>query len=115
MKTIVPAFKDDKDKLITLAMVITSLFFIFIPALIVVFIPKQYISESTYEIAKAFFNFELLMFLITLFFMVPIIGWLAACFIGPILMILNVIIVVINLCALAKKDTLKVPVFYEFI
>ena len=115
MKRIEPVFKDDKDKLITLAMIVCSLFFIFIPSLIVIFIPKQYISETTYEISKAFFNFELLMFLISLFFMIPIIGWLAACFVAPIMMILNVIIVVINLCALAKKDTIKVPVLYEFI
>ena len=40
MKNLVAEFKDDKDRMITLAMLILSLFFGFIPALIVVFIPN---------------------------------------------------------------------------
>lgn len=115
MKNIVPEFKDDRDKLITLAMIITSAFFIFIPSLIIIFIPKNYISETSYAIAKAFFNFELFMFLISLFFMVPIIGWIIGFIIAPIMMILNVIIVIINVLALANNKEIKVPVFYEFI
>ena len=115
MKEITPVFKDDTDKLITLAMIIASAFFIFIPSLVVIFVPKKYISDSTYSIAKAFFNFELLLFLISLFFMVPIIGWLAGLFIAPVLMILNIIIVIIDICALAKGSAIKVPVFFEFI
>ena len=115
MKKITAEFKNDTDKLITLAMIVTSIFFVFIPSLIVIFIPKEYISESTYNIAKAFFNFELLMFLIALFFMVPIIGWIIGFFVTPIMMILNVIVVVINVCALAKDSEFKIPVVYDFI
>ena len=115
MKEITPEFKDDIDKLITLGMVIASGFFFFIPSLIVIFIPKKYISDSTYNISKAFFNFELLLFLISLFFMVPIIGWLAAVVVAPILMIWNIIIVIIDICALAKGSAIKVPALFEFI
>ena len=115
MKTITAEFKNDTDKLITLAMMITSIFFVFIPSLIVIFIRKEYISESTYNIAKAFFNFELLMFLIALFFLIPIIGWLVGFIVAPIMTILNIIVVVINVCALAKKSEFKIPVGYEFI
>ena len=57
MKNIVAEFRDDKDRMITLAMFILTLFSGFIPSLVVVFIPKDYISESTYEIAKTLFNF----------------------------------------------------------
>ena len=115
MKEITCEFKDDTDKLITLAMIILSAFFIFIPSLVVIFVPKQYISDSTYNIAKAFFNFELLLFIISLFFAIPIIGWIVGFIIAPFMMIVNVIIVIINLCALAKKSLIKVPVWFEFI
>ena len=48
MRRFNPEFKDDKDRLITLAMLIASMFFVFVPSLIVIFIPKNYISETTY-------------------------------------------------------------------
>ncbi len=115
MKEINAVFKDDKDRVITLAMLITTMFFIFVPSLIVVFIPKNYISESTYEIAKTLFNFELLLFLISLFFMVPVIGWIVGFIVAPILCIWNIIIVIINLCAMAGDGNIKIPEFYKFI
>lgn len=115
MKNIVAEFKDDTDRLITVAMFILTLFFAFIPSLIVVFIPKNYISESTYQIAKTLFNFELLLFLISLLCLVPIIGWLASAIIVPVILIWNTIIVVINLCSIAKENTAKVPEYYKFI
>jgi len=115
MTKILPQFKDDTDKLITLAMIICSIFFIFIPSLIVIFIPKNYISESTYEIAKAFFNFELLLTIISLFFIVPVIGWIVGAIVAPILMIFNVIIVLINILALAGNKELSIPVPFKFI
>ena len=115
MKRFNPIFKDDRDKLITLAMFITSMFFIFIPSLIVVFIPKEYISENTYSIAKTLFNFELLLFLISLLFLIPIIGWIAGFILTPVLMIFNVIIIIINLCAIAGNNELKIPEPYKFI
>ena len=64
MKAIAPVFKDDRDKLVAVATIILSLFFMFIPALLVVIFLREKISEGTYNIAKAFFNFELLLFLI---------------------------------------------------
>jgi uncharacterized membrane protein len=115
MKKIIPVFKDDKDKLITLAMIVSSIFFVFVPSLIVIFIPKEYISDTTYTVSKAFFNFELLLFLISLLLLIPIVGWLAAIFVAPILAIINFIVIIINLCALAKNKEFKIPVPYEFI
>ena len=115
MKKIMPIFKDEKDKLITVVMIISSMFLIFIPSLLVVLFGKSYVSESSYEISKAFFNFELLLFLISLIFAIPVIGWFLGVFLGPIMMILNVIICVINLCAVAKNSETKIPVKYEFI
>jgi len=115
MKKIVPVFNDDRDKIITLAMVITSMFFIFIPALIVVLLFKEKINENSYQIAKAFLNFELLLFLISLVFVIPVIGWLLGFIAAPLLMIFNIIICVINLCAITKGTETKIPVPYEFI
>jgi hypothetical protein len=96
-------------------MLITTMFFIFVPSLIVIFIPKQYISESTYEIGKTLFNFELLLFLISLLFLVPIIGWIAGFIVAPILYIWNIVIIVINLCAMAGDGKIKIPEYYKFI
>lgn len=115
MKKIMPSFKDEKDKVVAVAMIITSMFLVFVPALLVVLFGKSYVSESTYEISKAFFNFELLLFLISLIFVIPVVGWFLGAILGPIMMVFNIIICVINLCAVAKSCETKVPVGYEFI
>lgn len=115
MRKFTPTFKDDRDRLITLAMFISSIFLIFIPSLIVIFIPKDYISESTYEMGKSLFNFELLLFLISLLFIVPIIGWIIGFILAPIMMIFNVIIIIIDLCAIAGGNEVKIPEPYKFI
>ena len=115
MKKIVPAFKDDNDKIIVVAIIVTSMFLIFVPALLVVLLLKDKISESSYQIAKMFLNFELLLFLVSLIFAIPVIGWLLGLVLGPLMMIFNVIICVINLCSVAKMTEVKVPVPYEFI
>ena len=115
MRSIPAVFKDDRDKLAAVAVILCSMFFLFIPGLIVILGLRQYVSESTYEISKAFFNFELLLFLISLFFMVPIIGWLAGIILAPLMAIFNIVIVVIDLCAAAKGAEVKVPVWFEFV
>jgi hypothetical protein len=115
IKKILSEVKDDTDKIILVAMLICTMFFIFIPALIVVLFMKNYISESTYNISKAFLNFELLMFLVSLLFAVPVIGWIAGFVLAPVMGIFNIVIVVIDLCAIAKKSELIIPVPYEFI
>ena len=115
MQKIMPNFKDETDKLITVAMIITSIFFSFIPALVTAFFLKNYTSESSNNIAKMFFNFELLLFLVALIFIIPIIGPILGFILGPIMMIFNVVICVINLCAVGKNSELKVPVPYEFV
>jgi uncharacterized membrane protein len=82
---------------------------------VVIFGLKDKVSESTLNISKAFFNFELMLLLVSLLFMIPILGWLLGVILGPLMIILNVVIVVINLCAVAKGAEAKVPVWYEFI
>ena len=115
MRNFTPVFKDDKDRLITLAMYIGSIFLIFIPSLIVIFVPKTYISENTYEIAKSLFNFELLLFLISLIFWIPIVGWILAPIAAPLLAIWNIIIIIIGLCAIAGNKEIKIPELFKFI
>ena len=115
MKIIQPIFRDDRDKIVAVATALLSLFLSFIPALIVIFFFKEKISENTYELAKAFLNLELLLFIITLFFAIPVIGWMLAFIAWPILCIFNAIVVVLVLCSIAKGSEVKIPVGYEFI
>ena len=115
MKQIVPTFRDENDKLASVAVILLSMFFFFIPSLIVVLFCKKYVGESSYEISKMFFNYELFLFLISLVCIIPIIGWLVGLFLIPILYIWNVIVVVMALCAVGKGSEVKVPVPYEFV
>ena len=115
MEKIMPSFKDEKDKLIVVAMIIASIFFSFMPALVVVFFLKEFVSESSNNVAKMFFNFELLLFLVALIFIIPVIGPILGFILGPVMMILNVIFCVINLCALGKGSEIKLPVPYKFL
>lgn len=115
MKKIMPLFKDDQDKIIVVAMIIASMFLVFVPALLVVLFLKERVSENSYSIAKMFLNFELLLFLVSLVFAVPVVGWLLGIVLAPLMMIGNIIICVVNLCAVVKGVELKVPVPYEFI
>lgn len=115
MGKVMPLFNDDRDKIITVGMIITSIFFVFVPALIVVLFLKEKISENSYQIAKMFLNFELLLFLISLVFAIPVIGWILGVILGPIMMIFNAMICIIALCAATKGMEVKIPVPYEFI
>ena len=115
MKKILPVFKDERDKIFTVTVIILSMFLFFVPSLLAVLFLKEQLSENAYLIVKSIFNFELLLFLISLLFMIPILGWILAALLSPLMMILNVIICVINLCAVAKGAEVKVPALYEFI
>jgi len=115
MKKIMPMFKDDKDKIIIVAMTLLSMFFVFVPALVVVLFFKEQISENSYQISKSFLNFELLLFLISLIFAVPVVGWLLGVIFAPLMMIFNIIIVFLAMCSIAKGAEVKIPVPYEFI
>ena len=76
---------------------------------------KEQISEKSYNIAKAFLNFELLLFLVSLLFAVPVIGWLVGVILAPLMCIFNVIIVIIDLCAISNNTEVKIPVLFKFI
>ncbi|MEE3350100.1 MAG: hypothetical protein VZR09_08680 [Candidatus Gastranaerophilaceae bacterium] len=115
MKNFVAEYKDDTDKLILLIMIISSYFLFCLPAFIVIVGLKKYISESTYNITKAIFNFELLLLLICLTCLIPLIGWILGIFITPIIFILNIIIITLNIIAIAKKSNLQIPVWFEFL
>ena len=115
MKKIMPMFKDDQDKIIIIAMIVASMFFVFVPALLVVLLLKDKISENSYQIAKMFLNFELLLFIVALIFAVPVIGWLLGIVLAPLMTIFNIIICIVALCSATKGVEIKVPVLYEFI
>lgn len=115
MKVISPSFKDDTDKIIVLAMLILSIFLICIPALVVMLLFKNQLTENSYEITKAIFNMELLMFLISLLFFIPVFGFLLSLFLGPVMLIINTVVIVLVLCNIAKDKDVKIPVAYDFI
>ena len=119
MKKILPEFKDDTDKMIILILLVASFFTSFLPALICVLFLKKYMSESSYNISKAFFNFELLLFLISLVFFIPIVGSILGFAIGwfviPVLTIVNIVFIVINIVALSNKSEFTIPVLFEFL
>ena len=115
MKQIVPAFRDENDKLIAVAVILLSMFFFFIPSLIAVLLCKKYVSESTYEISKMLFNYELFIFLLSLICIIPIIGWLIGLILIPVLYIWNIIVIVLALCSVGKGSEIKIPVPYEFV
>jgi len=55
---IMPVFKDDNDKLITLGFIIFSLAFFILPALIIILCGKNYVSETVYSLVKSIFSFN---------------------------------------------------------
>jgi len=112
---IMPNFKDDRDKMLMLIMTMTSIFLTFIPACLAIIFLKGKISDSSYEIAKMFFNFELILFFIALIFVIPVIGWIISFLLAPILLIINIIICGLALIALTKNSEVNVPVLYQFI
>ena len=115
MKKFLAECKDDNDKLILILMLVASFFLFCLPAFIVIVGLKKFISESTYNITKAIFNFELLLLLVTLSFLIPIVGWIVGALLGPIICIFNIIIITINIIAVARKTELYVPVWFEFL
>ncbi len=115
MKKIFPQFKNDTDRIIIVGMLVLSMFTLFIPSLIVILLLKDYLSEQSYQIAKSIFNMELLFFLISLIFAIPIIGWIIGIIAGPIIGIINVVVIILALCSIAKQSEVKIPVLFEFV
>lgn len=115
MTKIMPVFMNEDDRIITLAVLLTSLFFIFIPSLIAVLCLKDKLSEEALRIIKSVFNYELFLFIISLFFMIPLVGWIAGFVIAPLLAIWNAIVIIIALCSIAKDKEVNIPVPYEFL
>ena len=112
---IIPEYKDDTDKIITILTAVCTIFCGFIAPLITVLLLKQYISPQSYEISKSFLNFEIFLALISLIAIIPIFGWIAGIFIIPILYIWNILVAVLAVCAMVKKFEVSVPVPYAFI
>ena len=112
MKVFSPAFRDDQDKITVLLVVLASLFFTCFPALIIVLFLKDKVSENSYAIIKALFNFELVLFLaLLLLTFIPVISWL----VNIAVLIFNVIVILQNVFAIAKNSEIKFPSWFEFI
>lgn len=112
---IIPVYKDDTDKIITILTAVCTIFCGFIAPLITVLLLKQYLSSESYEISKAFLNFEIFLALISLIAIIPILGLIAGIFVLPILYIWNIIVVVLAVSSMVKKAPVNVPVPYAFI
>ena len=112
---LVPVFRDENDKLAAVAVVLLSMFFFFIPTLLMILFGKNYVGENTYGISKALFNFELFIFLVSLIAIIPIIGWIIAFILVPILYLWNILVIVLALCSIGKGSEVKIPVLFEFV
>ena len=115
MTKIMPLFKNDDDRIITIAVFLTSVFFLFLPSLLVILCLKEKLSDEAYGIIKSVFNFELFLFIISLFFMLPVIGWIAGIVVAPLIAIWNILVMIIALCSVAKDKEVSIPVPYEFV
>lgn len=123
MEKFVPEFKDDNDRMIMIIMIIASIFFMFVPPMVVSLALKDQISESSYNISKAFLNFEILLLIVSLIFviicMVPIIGWIVGFVLGSIvwtvIWIFNVVIVLMAVFAIAQNKEVQIPVWFKFV
>ena len=115
MACIEPVFKDDTDKMIVVSMFVMSIFFLILAPLPIILCAKNNISENSYKMAKALFNMELLLFLLSLVSLIPILGWIVGFFLVPILMIINILTIILGLCAIAKQTTVKIFAPHEFI
>ncbi|MBR6098426.1 DUF4870 domain-containing protein [bacterium] len=123
MEKFVPEFKDDNDRMIMIIMIIASIFFMFVTPMVVSLALKDQISESSYNISKAFLNFEILLLIVSLIFviicMVPIIGWIVGFVLGSIvwtvIWIFNVVIVLMAVFAIAQNKEVQIPVWFKFV
>ena len=123
MEKFIPEFKDDNDKLIMMTMFLSALIFMFISPLVVMLACKNVISETSYKITKAFLNFEILLLIVSILFvivsMIPVIGWIVGILIGGIfglvLYIANVVIILMAVFAISQKQEVKIPVLFQFI
>ena len=117
METIIPAFKDSNDKTIVILSLVLTIFLGFIPFLLVLLLMKDKMSDSSIAIAKSFFNFELLLLIISIAInIIPIIGQIVGLLmIFPLVLLLNLIFPLWALLSVANNQPVKVPVWIKFI
>lgn len=114
MKTthIIPQFKDVNEGNIMRITGLLSIFFLFIPALVVYFAFPEGLSKESKEIVAELANFNIIAFVaIVACGFVPIIGWLASLFICPAVLIINIIIAV----QIVNNTEVKIPVILQII
>lgn len=117
METIMPLFKDENDKTIMIISLILTIFFCFIPFLLVFLLLKDKLSENSVAISKAYLNFELLLFIISIGInLIPILGQIIGIlFIFPAVLILNLIFPIWSALSISNNQPVKVPVLIKFI
>ena len=123
MKKFMPEFKDDNDRTIMVFMILATIFLTFISPLVVTMAMKEHISESSYNISKAFLNFELLLLIVSVIFiivcLIPGIGWVIGFLLGSIIWtgiwVFNVVIAIMALFAISQDKEVSVPVWFEFV
>ncbi len=117
METIMPLFKDENDKTIIIVSLILTIFFWFIPFLLVFLLMKDKLSENSVAITKAYLNFELLLFIISIGInLIPVIGQIIGILIiFPLFILIGLIFPVWSLLSIANNQPVKVPVLIKFI
>ena len=108
MEKIMPIFRDENDKLLTIIALIASIFLPVIPFLVLFFL-KDNLSENSFAITKAFLNFEILLFVISLICWVPIVGWIICLIFGPIILLINAVIMLMGILSILNNKEVCIP------
>lgn len=109
---IIPKFKDVNEGNIMRITGLLSIFFLFIPALIIYFVFQEGFSKESKEIVVELVNFNIVAFIA--FFIcgiVPIIGWLASLVICPVVLIINIIIAI----QIVNGTEVKIPIILQLL
>ncbi len=115
METIMPVFKNEEDKTIVILTLVLAIFLGFLAPLIVMLFFKEKLSENSFSIVKTLLNFELMLLLFCIIFMIPIVGWLIATIGAPVVAIINLIFPIMALVAVINQQAVKFPVLFKFV
>ena len=109
----IPVFQNSSEKSIVVMSMVFGIFFGFIPFLIVMFACKDNLSETSYEMIKAFANLELCFFIICFAVgLVPLVG-LISLLVGPAFFIWSLILILSALQGINNNSEVKIPVMFK--
>lgn len=116
MTQIKPNFKDENEGNIVRLTALLTIFFSFIPGLVIYYAMPDSLSKESKEIIAEMVNFNIVGFLAILLCsviptigLVPIIGWLASAVVYPLVLIINIVIAL----QILNNSEVKIPVIFQ--